>query len=273
MSATRSDAESTPPPSILSLLPGSSYLMRLPGSGLLVRGENLVRNAVAGGLRWVIGNTSLSNELISDEEHRISQNYNELRSAVQELVDMFDQQSIGPYEDDDLTNVDLLMLTKNRVSKLEKELEAEQKARRRAEARVLQLEHNDSVLVDTASERRRLEQQLNELEQTNTYDSDVEYARIDEIRHNCATLTASDTAPNMSSFEDGEALLVQLKKDLDRERHLRERAEMRLNVMRELHQDLVLEQSAEARAEQAMRHLRQLGSGEALDDGNTKIIA
>ena len=69
-----SDSESgSVPPSIISMLPGSSYFMRIPGSGILVTGENIVRNAVGHGLRWLIGNTSLSQDLISEEEHRISQ--------------------------------------------------------------------------------------------------------------------------------------------------------------------------------------------------------
>ena len=150
---------------------------------------------------------------------------------------MFDQQSSDAYEDEDFNSVDLLRATKVRVEKLESELRLEQEARRKAEARIRQLEHNKTELETTTNQRQRLEEKLRELEtSSSSLDSSLDNSHIDEIRSDYNDLMSTRSGQSLPTYSEGGAMLAMLRDELDTERQLRERAEMRLTAMREMHE-------------------------------------
>lgn len=234
-------SEPEQPPSVFNVIPGGSLILHLPGSGLLLRGENIVRGVVATGLKWIFGGNPPSDpEPLPDTDTK----YNALHSAVQELVEMFDDDSKHEAHSN-LTGIDLLRATKIRVRALESEIKAERQARIRAESRIAELERIKVMVEEQKREHQRLEEELQKLAnlEQEYFDAEREMETVqDEILHmkerqecglediNLATMSVSEL----------EQILEQMKTDVHEDRGLK--AQISSTVRKEIHSEMLIDQ-------------------------------
>lgn len=265
--------------SLLNRLPGGSVLLKLPGSGLVVRTESIAKRVVSGGFRWFLGMGATTEEP-DPEEALVYHNYAELRSAVQELIDVFDESDVAVSapasggDSDSFNDVEFLRATKIRIEKLEGQLKAERQARKRAENRLNGLRHVD----DTAREQKKLcaevELQIAKLEGVE-YQLRKERAELELVKSRMLSLTkdlpmghnhGKGTGRKEFSLVDGEAVRDALLKELEQQRQLRQQAESRLASMSTVNVHGDNERLARENAEAELRQLR----GEFLDSPSDK---
>eukprot|EP00474_Spongospora_subterranea_P009744 CRZ10202.1 hypothetical protein [Spongospora subterranea] len=241
IAASSIQSEPEPPPSLFNIIPGGSIILQLPGSSLLLRGENLVRGVVASGLRYVFGSP-----IATDPEQLIEvtdTKYNDLHSAVQELVEMFDEEPRPEKDPADATGVDILRATKLRVRKLETDLVIECQARLRAESRIAELESIHARLNSQISERMLCE---DELRKSSSVDRELGNAEreLEEASQQHQVLRSKSVAGiDISDPKSVEEALLRLQREVDEERHHRNRAEVKLTVMKDRQSGMLEEQS------------------------------
>lgn len=234
-------SEPEPPPSVFNVIPGGSLILHLPGSGLLLRGENVVRGVVATGLKWIFGGSPPADpEPVLDSDVK----YNALHSAVQELVEMFDDNSKDEMHSN-LTGIDLLRATKIRVRALEDEIKAERQARIRAEARISELERIKVMVEEQKREHQRLEQELQKfasLEQE-YFDAEREMEQVQgEIMHmkERAECGLDYLDPATMSITELEQTIEQIEKEVHEDRGLK--AQISLTVRKEIRSEMLIDQ-------------------------------
>lgn len=234
-------SEPEQPPSVFNVIPGGSLILHLPGSGLLLQGENVVRGVVASGLKWIFGgNPPADPEPVPDSDTK----YNALHSAVQELVEMFDDDSKDEAHSS-LTGIDLLRATKIRVRALENEIKVERQARIRAEARIAELERIKVMVEEQKREHRRLEQELQKFAslEEEYFDAERELEQVqDEIFHmkERKACGLNDLNPATMSVSDLEQTLEQMKMESREDRGLK--AQINSTVLKEIHSEMLIDQ-------------------------------